>query len=301
MLLSLLLLLSADGAGGPYVPPTPTLPSENPEPVFGWPIWSDGTQRITPVFSGGSWLPTLPLTNLQDRRLSRLARSTNAELASTKFDVDLQVRRNVGLLALAKHNLSTSAMVRWRGSNIVGDFSSPVYDSGWVNGWPIFASEADMDGINVNHVQIPDTVQNAQFWRCEIDDTSNPAGYVDIGRAIVAGRWEPSTGIAIGAKLGLESATERIESDGGAALYREKPIRRAWDFTVPTIEEIEAFGTVQRMLRQLGASGQLFFVFDKRDPFMHERAFLAVMRELSAIEYPYADAQSVPIRLLEEL
>jgi hypothetical protein len=107
--------------------------------------------------------------------------------------------------------------------------------------------------------------------------------------------------MAVNAKLGLESSTERVLSDGGAAMYRPKPVRRIWDFTVPMLEEIESFATVWRMIRQLGAHGQLFFVFDKADPFMHERAFLCVMRELSAIEYPYADAQAAPFRLIEEL
>ena len=55
------------------------------------------------------------------------------------------------------------------------------------------------------------------------------------------------------------------------------------------------------MIRQLGQHGQLFYVFDAADPYMHERAFLCVMRELSAVEYPFADYQSVPFRLLEEL
>ena len=301
MLLSLLLLLSADGAGGPYVPPTPTLPVEDPAPLIGWPFWSDRTARVAPILSGGAWRSTLPLANLQDRQIALVARSVDCTLESAQFDVDLTQARSVGLLALVGHNLTTASKVRWRLSDTAGDFSTPLYTTGWVNAWPTYASEEDMDGLNVCYVHLPDAPRMARYARCEIDDQSNPAGYVQIGRLFVSGVWAPSTGIAIGAKLGLESATERIETDGGAALYRQKPMRRSWDASVPLLEEIESFGTVFRMLRQLGTHGQCFFVFDRNDPFMHERAFLAVMRELSAIEYPYADAQSVAIRLLEEI
>ena len=301
--LLLLLLTGDDGAGssGPYIPPPPTLPTEDPQPVVGWPLWSDRTARAAPTLSGGAWRSTLPLANLQDRQIALVARSVDCALASTQFDVDLTQARSVGLLALVGHNLTTASKVRWCMSDTAGDFSTPVYTSGWVNAWPTYASEEDMDGLNVNYVHLPTVPQSARYARCEIDDQSNPDGFVQVGRLFVSGVWVPSTGIAIGAKLGLESATERIETDGGAALYRQKPMRRSWDASVPLLEEIESFGTVFRMLRQLGTYGQCFFVFDRNDPFMHERAFLAVMRELSAIEYPYADAQSVAIRLLEEI
>jgi hypothetical protein len=295
-----LLLLSDDGIGE-YVPPVPVIPTTDPVPVFGWPIFSDRNAAYTPTFSGGSWRSTLPLTNLADRRLARLARSTNLLTTSTTFDVDLQVARGVGLLALPKHTMSDGALVRWRGSNAEGSFGSPVYDSGWLSAWPLGATIEDLDGMNVSHVHIPATPQTARYWRCEIDNASNPAGFVDLSRVVIAGTWYPSTGMSVGAKIGLESATERVVTDGGAALYRPKPIRRLWDFTIPMLEEMESFAVAWRMMRQLGEHGQLFFVFDTQDPFMHERAFLCVIREMSAVEYPYADSQSVAFRLVEEL
>lgn len=268
--------------------------------VFGWPIYSDRSVSYTPTFSGGSWRSTLPLTNLAESQLARVARSTDALATSTTFDVDLKTARPVGLLALPKHTLSAAATVRWRGSNTSGDFADPVYDTGLLTAWPEGATAEHLDGINLSHVHVPMAAQSARYWRCSIADTTNPAGFIELARVVIAGAWYPE-GIAVGAKLGLEADTERIVTDGGAALYRAKPVRRYWDFTVPQMDEDVAMATPLPMQRRLGQHGQLFFVYDVNDPFMHERAFLCVLRELSAVEYPFADYLSMPFRLLEEL
>lgn len=281
--------------------PVVVLPSADPVAVFGWPIYSDRSVSVTPSFSGGDWQSTLPLTNLSDRRLSRVARSVDATTDSTQFIVDLGAERVIGLLALVKHTMSEGARVRWSASDAIDGFGAPLYVTGWLDVWPIGATREDVDGLNLAHVHVTTDDVSARYWQCEIDDTANADDYVDVARLVIAGTWYPSTGMAVGAKLGMESATERVVTDGGAALYRQKAMRRMWDFSIPMLEEVESFQVVWKMIRQLGIHGQAFFVFDINDPFMHERAFLCVLRELSLIEYPYADFQSVPFRLLEEL
>lgn len=270
-------------------------------PVFGWPVYSDSNVAYPPTISGGSWQTTLPLTNLFDRRLAKVARSTNTLATSTTFDVDLGSARAVGLLALPKHTLTSGATVQWRASSVAGVFTSPIYDSGALAAWPAGATVEDLDGLNVSHVHVPTTAQTARYWRCSIVNTANPAGYVDLARVIIAGAWRPSMGMSLGAKLALESETERIVSDGGAAFYRQKPARRSWDFTVSMLATTDSMANAFKMSRQLGSYGQFFFVFDTADTYIHERAFLCVMRELSAIEYPFAEYQSVAFRLVEEL
>ena len=61
------------------------------------------------TLSGGSWEATLPLTNLQTRWLSDVARSTDAALASTKFVCDQGSAKRVRAVYLGGHNLSLAA------------------------------------------------------------------------------------------------------------------------------------------------------------------------------------------------
>lgn len=68
------------------------------------------------TLSGGSWLSTLPITNMQTRQVQKVARTTNAANASTLFTLDLGSAKQIGVLAAVVHNMSVTAKVRVRGS-----------------------------------------------------------------------------------------------------------------------------------------------------------------------------------------
>lgn len=69
------------------------------------------------TLSGGSWSSALPLTNVQNRQVQKVARSADAANASTKFDLDLGAAQSIGVLALVVHNISASGKVRISASN----------------------------------------------------------------------------------------------------------------------------------------------------------------------------------------
>lgn len=83
--------------------------------LLGWPCWSDTGVLYTPTFDSGSWNGALPLTNLQDSRLAKVTRSTDATLPSTRFRVDLKTDRAVRIAAIPKTNLSAQGRVRFLG------------------------------------------------------------------------------------------------------------------------------------------------------------------------------------------
>lgn len=71
------------------------------------------TNRIdTATLTAGAWSTAFPLANLKDAKLGKVARTTNAKLASTRFRGTFTQNRLTRALALVNHNLSTSA--RWR-------------------------------------------------------------------------------------------------------------------------------------------------------------------------------------------
>lgn len=84
--------------------------------LFGEPNYAD-VGFYTPVLSGGSWLAALPLANAQEKVFSNVARSSDATKANTKLHADLQLARSIRVLAVAQHNLSRSAKLRFRGSS----------------------------------------------------------------------------------------------------------------------------------------------------------------------------------------
>lgn len=77
--------------------------------------WNNRTDAGT--LSGGSWLANLPLTNLQNRQVQKVARSTNAATSSTQFTMDLGQARTLGAVGLVVHNISVSGKIRITGSD----------------------------------------------------------------------------------------------------------------------------------------------------------------------------------------
>lgn len=69
------------------------------------------------TLSGGSWNASLPLTNLQNRQVQKVARSTNATVASTQFAINLGQAQAIGVVALVVHNISVSGYYRVSGSD----------------------------------------------------------------------------------------------------------------------------------------------------------------------------------------
>lgn len=68
------------------------------------------------TLSNGSWSVALPLSNLQDRNISHVARTNDATVASTKFDLVLAKMRLIRVFGIVNHNFSNAATYRIRAS-----------------------------------------------------------------------------------------------------------------------------------------------------------------------------------------
>lgn len=255
------------------------------------------------TLSNGSWSSTLPLTNIQDRIIRRMARTTNAQLTSTKFDAALTKDRPVKIVALVNHNLTIAAKYRIRIST-VSDFSTTVHDTGWLDVWPsvwgfgyvewgadnwwagTLSSEDRQGYISNLIVYLPYTL-NGRYVRIELDDTTNSAGYIDIGRVVIAPGWEPGVNYNYGITLQYEDVTEVETSLSQVEYFNQKIKRRTTHLELEWLTPDEAYNYIFEMQRQLGISGEVFFIPDFDDSRnLIRRAYLGRMKQLNAIEYP---------------
>ncbi len=178
-----------------------------------------------------------------------------------------------------------------------------VYDTGRVDALPSGTDAESRDGWLATWTHVTSAAQSARYWRCNIDDTTNADTYVEIGRLVIAGGFQPTVNASYGATLGYtDPHSTHDDADGGATIHGAKPRRRTCDLLCELMSESEAFGTPFEMAQRLGTTGQLFFVFDPADTtYLHKRSFLATLRELSPIEFPHPTYHSTPFRLMEEL
>lgn len=260
------------------------------------------------TLSGGSWESALPLTNLQDRRIAKVARTTNDSASSTKFDIDLTRDRAIKLIALIKHNLSLDTTYRIYGSN-ASNFATTVYDSGslavfesiydslvleWEddNFWDGKASQEYIDSMNATSnlslIHILNTVISARYWRVEVVDESNPDGYVEFGRLFLSEQWQVTNNILYGASLGYETNTGVEMSLDDTEYFDVRKSQRNYKFELESYDYNEGHQKLLEISRQLGIDKEVFVIPDPDDTEnMTRRAFLGRLKTLNPILYPY--------------
>lgn len=280
----------------------------NPVPCIYSKIVSDQTRFWNPTYSAGSWRSTLPLANLQHRRLSKVARSTDATTGSTTFDIDLGRVCVVGGLGMFNHNITTAGKYRVRGSIVAGVFTSPVFDTNpsvTANVWAAGVTLETLEGMTPQKLDILATPTFAgysvRYLRITIDDTANPDTYVQIGRFVVAETYFPTGGINVGYTRSYETATTKTMSRGGAYIVDERPVRRNQLFTFGRIQEVESLTKAYPMLLRLGIAGQAVMVFDTADPYIHFTAYLCTFSKPNPIKWPFSKYLELSLEVTEEL
>lgn len=271
----------------------------------------------TATLSGGSWLGTLPLSNLKDRRLSKLARSTDDSTTNTKFTMDFGTARSVGVVALIAHNLSSTSTVRIYGDD-ASDFTTPVYDSGNIEVWPSgvipqelleweddnfwlgTVSQEAVAGFNAPFVHIPSSAQVLRYWKVEITDTSNPDGYVHIGRVFIGSAWRPTIGRSYGASISYEDTSVIEASLSGEEFFDVRRRRRTHNFELGFLSQTEAYDRVLDLQRIQGVTGEVLIIPDITDTVNQAKvSFLGRLKNLSAVQTNNPDVFTCNLEIQE--
>lgn len=228
--------------------------------------------------TAGSW--SLPLSTLRDRRPGRKARSSNALRASTLMRVDLGAARALRMLALTHTNLSPAALYRitWYGDA----FITPAGNTGWlaIPGYP--QADPDFLGASIWHLWGADVT--ARYWQIELDDETNPAGYLEAGRLFMPTTWEPPYNYDNNSNSDeLVPNTPRQNSLGGVGYFNRRTPARTLKFAFGVLPA-EEMAVVRRIRRLANLDRQVVIVPDPNDAAdFHERNFLATVRQPSAI------------------
>jgi len=187
----------------------------------------------TATLSGGSWIAGAPLTNLQDKRITRVARSTDATAASTRVDIDLGSAKACQGFALINHNCSAGATWRVTGGTSAG--ASDVFDSGslavvqmsigadileWSDsGW--WEGMGDEWLRNMHPIiYVHSASVTARYWRFAVTDTANTDGYVQFGRPYIGPVLIPTNNDSYGRGQGFADFTTFERGTTGARFAR---------------------------------------------------------------------------------
>lgn len=233
------------------------------------------------TLSGGTWEDDYPITNLQNKRLMRKARSAST---SATVVVTLPAATDIGIVAVCSHNLTDAATVRVQGG---------TFDSGAETVYPA------QPFSRKDYACLVQPEESAATWTITIEDASNPAGYVEFGRIFIGPTFAPATCVDWGFSDGLISASTMQESLGGPEYFFDLSVRRSWSgqFSWLTTEEAAEF---RRIMRSSDIGGEVYWVArSEAVTTAGEFWFLGRFSELSPIAYPYLSTHSVPVSIRE--
>jgi len=271
------------------------------------------------TLSNGRFFAQLPIINVQDRRLARVSRTLTANLADTIWDFDLGTSRVIRIISLLSHNFGISATVRIRGGED-STFTTFNYDSGFVDAYPpiyppgILAwgdaglwdgkpGQGDLDeGVPIEFHKLIVPISQGRFWRVEVSDVANPAGFVDIGRIVISPGYQASINMRQGLTIGYETSSTRTETDGGAAFHNVRVRRRQVQFSFLNIPEDEGFVKLFDLSRDRGTSEPFLFIYNPADTFhLHRRSIYGTLRRLNPLSVPFAVHTGQSYNFVEEL
>lgn len=200
-----------------------------------------------------------------------------------------------------------------------GDYTTPLYDSGSVNGVPRIY---DFGTLPLGHpsfwtgkpteeerrqnvypiVSIPTNTVLARFWRFRFTDTSNIMSCLRLSRLFLMNTYQPTVNAAYGASTGLQTDTARETSLGSIDTYDVREVRRVQGFVLENLSETEALTNALDLQRKLGINKQTFFVFNPEDTsHMHRRAYTCTLGNLNPMLYPYFDRMNAGFETREVL
>jgi hypothetical protein len=267
-------------------------------------LWSKPTDGG--AYSGGNWTTTLPLANLAEADVRRVARTTGVTTADTRFRVDLNAVMPVSIsdFVLLNHNLTTTATVRFVVTSDAADASPaartletgplPVWVPTVVPGslpWGVFP----WDGIDATAYPTGTAFfhRSAQIgvgryvW-VYISDAANPAGYVQLGRFMAGTAWSPRSNVAYGASIKWIDPAEVRRTRGGRRLVHERPRYRQFEMSFGRLTQDEAMGIAFEIDRQLGKGGNFYLAMDvdEAGQFRFRRSIYAALVDSAAIATP---------------
>lgn len=267
------------------------------------------------TLAGGAWSSDLPRTNVADSRIAVVARTSGVLTTDTVLTIDLGAAYRVDMAAIIAHNLTADATVRWRG-NSSADMTTPLYDSGVVDAFPVQWDTGVLpDGhpnaatrrlttaqIRTLRWDVPTiiTPTTARYWQLNIADTANADSYVQIGRLWLGSRYEPSYNYRYGASDGLTSESVIGRSLSGTRYVDARPIARTVTREYGDLPPDEARGVMGDLLRVLSLDGQCYYVDDDSDAInLLRTSFLAQQQQLSSVVKASFRQSSVVVSLEE--
>jgi len=258
---------------------------------------------------GTTWYDTLPRSNMQNKILTKVARTTTD---TATFTITWPRQIPVRVLGLIRHNLVQSVTVTaqlYNASNsLLGTFNSRWKGRPWqLRDWidPDFIAGEPRDTFRSRHSRITylDFLKTYSVKTITVSITSNAESdnnKIQIGRLFAGQAWTPKINYASGQKLWYENITDKRRALGGTLYSDLRANYRIIQFGLGYLTEDEALGFALDMQKTIGDSDECLINLEPDNGrYPYAQTLMGRVRQLSPIEraaridYPYSTAYEI--------
>lgn len=275
--------------------------------------WPNRINEAT-ITSLETWSTSLPLSNLSIAALSDLAKLS---ATSTTIKFTFSDFTQIGTIALANHNLSTTANIR---IYLYYDAAQTtlLYDSGNIAAWQAVYDTLELEWEDVGCWDgLPSDAKRKEFTtlfyhyassnfgivsgKIVITDTSNPDGFITIGRLMLSRWFSPTINASYGFERGYKTSTTMSDCNDTRYYRRRKP-RRTKALVFDGLNKSEAILQILDAQRSQGIDKEILYSDTiEKDQYTAATSFLGTLADLSPISQPNFTFHGAKINLEEVL
>lgn len=246
---------------------------------------------------GTAFQSSYPLTYIQNRDLSYVARSATEDEANTIIDIDHGSAKTDQVLWVHGHNLSSSAtFVVERGTTLGG---TDVYQSAELSAWPFTPLDGIYSGRYFGFGLVMPSANSARYTRLRILNATNPDGYVQFSRIFLGPALLPGYGLTkLEDELIDHSSVEVLKNSGVDWVSKFAPTR-AVSLVFGALTETEG-SAIKEIIRTHDTTSELVYIADRNNRAVQQQdGFLGLFRELGKLEYPFWQHRGIALAINE--
>ncbi|HEV7415142.1 MAG TPA: hypothetical protein VGN98_03235 [Tianweitania sediminis] len=170
-------------------------------------------------------------------------------------------------------------------------------DNYWVGSF----TQEDTEGQTPASIHILPEGTEARYWRIDLIDPQNQAGFLEIGRIFIGDVFlQPRINMSWGANLAYETATAIETALGGAEFFDPRESLRVMRFQLAYLSEEEGFAKALELTRRAGIHLEVLFIGDPTDrTYGSQRNFLGRLRTLNPLEQAMFQLTSMAFEIKE--
>lgn len=217
----------------------------------------------------------------------------------------------IGAVALPFCNLSSAATLRVRAYTLASD-TTPVVDTGSVQACAhraLGAWDWGLEPLGVNAFSYGGGAYGRTWFApqwveklvIDIDDSLNPAGYIEASRLVAGMYWSPQNNADYGASLTADDASQQYRNEGGDLLTNVGPRSRKLALVLSSMSPPDR-SKLMAILRGNGKSRPVFISLfpESDDPLLEQdHQLYGKLPEAVSVATPYFERYSTSITVEE--